>query len=110
MSCGIVAGPGTVLCDQVCYIFMFLSVATSNLIATSLAQKVGNTFRCLYSEQFLVTGDDVYDCFTSQKREEAKHHLSRMLFLALACGFGLFVISEVFVTQLLQGDSMSLFF
>jgi putative MATE family efflux protein len=68
-------GPGTVLCDQVCYIFMFLSVATSNLIATSLAQK---------------------------KREEAKHHLSRMLFLALACGMGLFVISEVFVTQLLQ--------
>jgi hypothetical protein len=37
---GLLLGPGTVLCDQVCYIFMFLSVATSNLIATSLAQKV----------------------------------------------------------------------
>lgn len=36
----LLSGPGTVLCDQVCYIFMFLSVATSNLIATSLAQKV----------------------------------------------------------------------
>jgi hypothetical protein len=34
------AGPGTVLCDNLCYVFMFLSVATSNLIATSLAQKV----------------------------------------------------------------------
>lgn len=68
-------GPGTVLCDQVCYIFMFLSVATSNLIATSLAQK---------------------------NKEEAKHHLSRMLFLALACGMGLLIITEVWVTELLQ--------
>ncbi|KAG0570576.1 hypothetical protein KC19_6G171800 [Ceratodon purpureus] len=68
-------GPGTVLCDQVCYIFMFLSVATSNLIATSLAQK---------------------------NKEEAKHHLSRMLFLALACGMGLLVVTEVWVTELLQ--------
>lgn len=34
------AGPGTVLCDDVNYIFMFLSIATSNLVATSLARKV----------------------------------------------------------------------
>ncbi len=36
-------GPGTVLCDQLCYVFMFLSVATSNLIATSLAHKVSSS-------------------------------------------------------------------
>ncbi|KAG0590386.1 hypothetical protein KC19_1G095400 [Ceratodon purpureus] len=68
-------GPGTVLCDQVCYVFMFLSVATSNLVATSLAHK---------------------------NKEEAAKHLSRMLFLALACGLGLLVVTEVWVTELLQ--------
>ncbi|XP_010690777.2 protein DETOXIFICATION 46, chloroplastic [Beta vulgaris subsp. vulgaris] len=35
-------GPGTVLCDYVGYVFMFLSIATSNLVATSLAQKDEN--------------------------------------------------------------------
>jgi Na+-driven multidrug efflux pump len=33
-------GPGTVFCDYLCYIFMFLSIATSNMVATSLAKKV----------------------------------------------------------------------
>ncbi|MBA0557088.1 hypothetical protein Golob_027141, partial [Gossypium lobatum] len=32
-------GPGTVLCDYMSYIFMFLSVATSNMVATSLARE-----------------------------------------------------------------------
>jgi hypothetical protein len=36
----LVSGPGTVFCDYLCYIFMFLSVATSNMVATSLANKV----------------------------------------------------------------------
>lgn len=31
-------GPGTVFCDNTSYIFMFLSIATSNLVATSLAR------------------------------------------------------------------------
>lgn len=34
------AGPGTVFCDYTSYVFMFLSIATSNLVATSLASKV----------------------------------------------------------------------
>lgn len=34
------AGPGTVFCDNTSYIFMFLSIATSNLVATSLARQV----------------------------------------------------------------------
>ncbi|CAN1125152.1 Protein DETOXIFICATION 46, chloroplastic [Linum perenne] len=33
-------GPGTVLCDYICYVFMFLSVATSNLVATALARQL----------------------------------------------------------------------
>ncbi|OAE18577.1 hypothetical protein AXG93_1923s1330 [Marchantia polymorpha subsp. ruderalis] len=33
-------GPGTVLCDQLSYVFMFLSISTSNLIATALAHKI----------------------------------------------------------------------
>lgn len=37
---GIFAGPGTVFCDYTSYVFMFLSIATSNLVATSLARKV----------------------------------------------------------------------
>lgn len=37
---GIFAGPGTVFCDNASYVFMFLSIATSNLVATSLARKV----------------------------------------------------------------------
>ncbi|KAL5976514.1 Multi antimicrobial extrusion (MATE) [Asimina triloba] len=32
-------GPGTVVCDSTSYVFMFLSVATSNMVATSLAKK-----------------------------------------------------------------------
>lgn len=34
------SGPGTVLCDYTSYLFMFLSIATSNLVATSLARQV----------------------------------------------------------------------
>ncbi|KAK2630996.1 hypothetical protein EUGRSUZ_L03585 [Eucalyptus grandis] len=33
-------GPGTVLCDHMSYVFMFLSIATSNMVATSLARQV----------------------------------------------------------------------
>lgn len=68
-------GPGTVFCDQLSYVFMFLSVATSNLIATSLAK---------------------------QDRSEAAHHLSRLLFVALACGIGMFLLTGAFSMQLLK--------
>ncbi|KAH8945320.1 hypothetical protein BDL97_12G036100 [Sphagnum fallax] len=68
-------GPGTVLCDQLCYVFMFLSVATSNLIATSLAHK---------------------------DEAGAAHHLSRLLFVSLGCGMAMFLITEFGATTLLQ--------
>ncbi|XP_051138556.1 protein DETOXIFICATION 46, chloroplastic-like [Andrographis paniculata] len=53
-------GPGTVLCDNTSYVFMFLSIATSNLVATSLAR---------------------------QDRNEVQHQISMLLFIGLACGF-----------------------
>lgn len=34
------AGPATVVCDYMSYVFMFLSVATSNMVATALAKQV----------------------------------------------------------------------
>ncbi|XP_066329161.1 protein DETOXIFICATION 46, chloroplastic-like [Miscanthus floridulus] len=67
-------GPGTVFCDYLSYIFMFLSVATSNMVATSLAKK---------------------------DEELAQHQVSMLLFLALACGIGMFLFTKVFGTQVL---------
>lgn len=52
-------GPATVLCDYMSYGFMFLSVATSNMVATSLAK---------------------------QDKSEVQHQLSTLLFVGLACG------------------------
>ncbi|XP_002991913.2 protein DETOXIFICATION 46, chloroplastic isoform X1 [Selaginella moellendorffii] len=69
-------GPATVLCDHVSYLFMFLSVATSNLVATSLAR------------------NDL---------EEAAQHLSRLLLISLSLGIGMLVLMELYATPLLQG-------
>ncbi|CAK9207998.1 unnamed protein product [Sphagnum troendelagicum] len=69
-------GPGTVLCDNLCYVFMFLSVATSNLIATSLAQK---------------------------DEDEAAGHLSRLLFVAVTCGVAMLIFTQFGVDGLLRG-------
>ncbi|XP_011088475.1 protein DETOXIFICATION 46, chloroplastic [Sesamum indicum] len=52
-------GPGTVFSDCASYLFMFLSIATSNLVATSLAQ---------------------------QDKSEVQHQISILLFVGLACG------------------------
>ncbi|GAU29904.1 hypothetical protein TSUD_62780 [Trifolium subterraneum] len=52
-------GPATVVCDYMTLTFMFLSVVTSNIIATALAK---------------------------QDREDVQHHLSILLFIGLACG------------------------
>ncbi|KAI3446167.1 hypothetical protein Pfo_002832 [Paulownia fortunei] len=53
-------GPGTVFCDNTSYVFMFLSIATSNLVATSL---------------------------TRQDKNEVQHQISILLFIGLASGF-----------------------
>lgn len=51
------AGPGTVLCDNMSYVFMFLSIATSNFVATALAGKVCFSFSShslLYGSKMLL--------------------------------------------------------
>lgn len=53
-------GPGTVLCDNMSYVFMFLSIATSNMVATSLARR---------------------------DKKEVQHQISILLFVGLTCGF-----------------------
>ncbi|KAL5208242.1 hypothetical protein ABZP36_032677 [Zizania latifolia] len=67
-------GPGTVFCDYLCYIFMFLSIATSNMVATALAKK---------------------------DEELAQHQVSMLLFVALTCGIGMFLFTKLFGTQVL---------
>ncbi|XP_050363186.1 protein DETOXIFICATION 46, chloroplastic-like [Argentina anserina] len=62
-------GPGTVLCDNMSYVFMFLSIATSNMVATSLAR-----------------GD----------KDEVQHHISTLLFVALTCGFLMLLFTRFF--------------
>lgn len=60
-------GPGTVLCDHLSYVFMFLSIATSNMVATSLAKK---------------------------DKSMAQHHISNLLFVSFACGIGMLLFTK----------------
>ncbi|KAF5754601.1 putative multi antimicrobial extrusion protein [Helianthus annuus] len=60
-------GPSTVLCDYMSYVFMFLSVATSNLVATSLAK---------------------------QDKSEVQHQISTLLFVGLTCGVMMFLFTR----------------
>ncbi|KAL5563107.1 hypothetical protein UlMin_032854 [Ulmus minor] len=62
-------GPGTVLCDNLSYVFMFLSIATSNMVATSLA---------------------------GQDKKEVQHNISILLFLGLACGSLMLLFTRFF--------------
>ncbi|KAG6761581.1 hypothetical protein POTOM_034809 [Populus tomentosa] len=62
-------GPGTVLCDGMSYIFMFLSIATSNMVATSLAK---------------------------QDKNEVQRQLSMLLFIGLTCGSLMFLFTKFF--------------
>ncbi|KAL6213676.1 hypothetical protein ACLB2K_013122 [Fragaria x ananassa] len=62
-------GPETVMCDNMSYVFMFLSIATSNMVATSLAK-----------------GD----------KDEVQHHISTLLFVALTCGFLMLLFTRFF--------------
>lgn len=61
-------GPGTVLCDYVGYVFMFLSVATSNMVATSLAR---------------------------QDENQVQHQISILLFLGLVSGVLMLVLTKL---------------
>ncbi|GLJ05797.1 hypothetical protein SUGI_0025560 [Cryptomeria japonica] len=71
----LIEGPGTVLCDYLSYVFMFLPIATSNIVASSLARK-----------------DEV----------ETQQQLSRMSFVALACGIGMLLLTKAFGTVMVH--------
>ncbi|TMW91029.1 hypothetical protein EJD97_014898 [Solanum chilense] len=62
-------GPGTVFCDNTSYIFMFLSIATSNLVATSLAR---------------------------QDKAQVQHQISILIFLGLVFGVLMFFCTRLF--------------
>ncbi|XP_044488726.1 protein DETOXIFICATION 46, chloroplastic-like [Mangifera indica] len=60
-------GPGTVICDYLTYVFMFLSIATSNMVATSLAKR---------------------------EKEAGQHQISVLLFVGLASGILMFMFTR----------------
>ncbi|XP_074313253.1 protein DETOXIFICATION 46, chloroplastic-like [Silene latifolia] len=62
-------GPGTVLCDYMSYIFMFLSIATSNMVATSLAR---------------------------QDEKQVQHQISILLFVGLSCGVLMLLFTKLY--------------
>ncbi|KAM6554758.1 hypothetical protein CsatB_015520 [Cannabis sativa] len=62
-------GPATVLCDNLSYLFMFLSIATSNMVATALAKR---------------------------DKKEVQHHISVLLFVGLTCGFMMLLFTRFF--------------
>ncbi|KAJ4962972.1 hypothetical protein NE237_022911 [Protea cynaroides] len=67
-------GPGTVVCDNLSYTFMFLSIATSNMIATSLAR---------------------------EDKNEVQHQISILLFVGLACGVGMLFFTKLLGARIL---------
>ncbi|XP_030471319.2 protein DETOXIFICATION 46, chloroplastic-like [Syzygium oleosum] len=67
-------GPGTVFCDNMNLLFMFLSIATSNMVATSLAK-----------------GD----------KKDVQHQISILLFIGLTCGTLLLLFTQFLGSQAL---------
>ncbi|KAJ6707935.1 PROTEIN DETOXIFICATION 44 CHLOROPLASTIC-RELATED [Salix viminalis] len=61
-------GPGTVFCDNMNLLFMFLPIATSNMVATSLAK---------------------------QDKYEVQHQISILLFVGFACGVLMLLLTQV---------------
>ncbi|XP_021753514.1 protein DETOXIFICATION 46, chloroplastic-like [Chenopodium quinoa] len=73
-------GPGTVLCDYMSYVFMFLSIATSNMVATSLAR---------------------------QDEKQVQHQISILLFVGFACGVSMLIFTKLFGSWALTAFSGS---
>ncbi|KAK1570831.1 hypothetical protein Q3G72_007735 [Acer saccharum] len=63
-------GPGTVFCDDMSYIFMFLSIATSNRVATSLTRQKRFKTSCISPGQELINNDSGVDSISLSKFEE----------------------------------------
>lgn len=90
-------GPGTVLCDHMSYVFMFLSVATSNMVATSLAKQVIFTFYSFNTFVFFLMWKRL-KCylFSLQDKKEAQHQISVLLFIGLVCGLMMLLLTRIF--------------
>ncbi|KAL5791018.1 hypothetical protein ACOSQ2_005906 [Xanthoceras sorbifolium] len=69
-------GPGTVFCDNMNLLFMFLSIATSNMVATSLAK-----------------GD----------KKEVQRQISILLFVGLTCGVLMLLFTQFLGSWALTG-------
>ncbi|EEF49481.1 protein DETOXIFICATION 46, chloroplastic [Ricinus communis] len=69
-------GPGTVFCDNMNLLFMFLSIATSNMVATSLAKRDKN---------------------------EVQHQISVLLFVGLICGISMLLFTQFLGSWALTG-------
>ncbi|KAJ0010217.1 hypothetical protein Pint_34789 [Pistacia integerrima] len=69
-------GPGTVFCDNMNLLFMFLSIATSNMVATALAK-----------------GD----------KKEVQHQISVLLFVGLTCGVLMLLFTQFLGSWALTG-------
>ncbi|KAF5202739.1 Detoxification 46 protein [Thalictrum thalictroides] len=67
-------GPATVVSDYASKVFMFLSIATSNMVATSLAR---------------------------EGKKEVQHKISMLLFVGFTCGLGMLLLTKVAGAQLL---------
>ncbi|CAK9326488.1 unnamed protein product [Citrullus colocynthis] len=72
-------GPATVLCDYTSYVFMFLSIATSNMVATALAK---------------------------QDKNEVQHHISVLLFVGLMSGFLMLLVTKLLGLVALTGKKL----
>ncbi|KAI3717331.1 hypothetical protein L1987_68893 [Smallanthus sonchifolius] len=80
-------GPGTVLCDYMSYGFMFLSIATSNLVATSLAKQVSLHIGSMSSVVNKLESDIISSGFKLyEDKSEVQHQISTLLFVGLTCG------------------------
>ncbi|KAI4297658.1 hypothetical protein L6164_037540 [Bauhinia variegata] len=73
-------GPGTVFCDNMNLLFMFLSIATSNMVATSLAK-----------------GDK------NEDKNEVQHQISILLFVGFICGALMLLFTQILGPWALTG-------
>lgn len=93
---------------------MFLSVATSNMVATSLAKQVSyiclflvfQVFKTTYQGNITLT-DSFCVCFLQDKKE-AQHQISVLLFIGLVCGLMMLLLTRLFGPWAVTGKPFSL--
>ncbi|KAB5541490.1 hypothetical protein DKX38_014464 [Salix brachista] len=95
-------GPATVLCDYMSYVFMFLSIATSNMVATYLARGLDGETRGLLMVVKLtleVIGNLWFvgsQIVSVQDKNQVQHQISILLFVGMTCGLLMLVFTRFF--------------